>query len=125
VSYNRKDGWGVKVNAAGAMGVKNISDMTIGNNQRTGLTLSAGLNTSIGNLGVNYSQNLNSSNLLGQRQGATVGASLDVTSIKPTGSNMNLGVTLNYDNQEGFSTDLELGFTNNPILQSLGLNVNI
>ena len=38
---------------------------------------------------------------------------------------MNLGVTLNYDNQEGLSTDVELGFTNNPILQSLGLNVNI
>ena len=44
--------------------------------------------------------------------------------IAPT-KNTNLGVTLNYDSIEGYSTDVEFGFTNNPALQALGLNVNI
>jgi hypothetical protein len=103
----------------------NLSDFSIGNNQRTGLTLSGGLKTPIGNLGMNYSQNLNSSNLFGQSQGHTLGVSVDVTDRSPL-EGTNVGVTLNYDNQDGFSTDVEMAITQNPMIQSLfALNVNI
>jgi hypothetical protein len=103
----------------------NLSDFSIGNNQRTGLTLSGGLKTPIGNIGMNYSQNLNSSNLFGQSQGHTLGVSVDVTDRSPL-EGTNVGVTLNYDNQDGFSTDVEMAITQNPMIQSLfALNVNI
>jgi murein DD-endopeptidase MepM/ murein hydrolase activator NlpD len=112
VSYTKEDGWGIKANVTGllsAVGVtqggyggsllQRLTNVTIGQSQRGGASLNLGLNTPIGNMGINYT-------------GATgtFGGSYDIMERQVGG--LNLSSELSYDGEQGLSVSGNADFGN-------------